>query len=93
MTTSGSITTEQTSVRVPPTKGESFLTKLKSPPTMRSVRFHGRGDIRVDTIEEPTCGKGQVKVVLATIATKKLLSCTDMHSYLTAETSFRWNLR
>lgn len=62
MTPSGSVTAEQTSVRLPMTKGESFLTKLKSSPTMRSVRFHGRGDVRVDTIEEPTCGKGQVKV-------------------------------
>ncbi|KAL1867766.1 hypothetical protein Plec18167_008510 [Paecilomyces lecythidis] len=77
MTTSGSITTEQTSVRVPPTKGESFLTKLKSPPTMRSVRFHGRGDIRVDTIEEPTCGKGQVKLRPAFVG----ICGSDLHEY------------
>lgn len=32
---------------------------------MRAVRFHGRGDIRVDEIEEPVCGDGQVKVSLA----------------------------
>jgi threonine dehydrogenase-like Zn-dependent dehydrogenase len=29
---------------------------------MRAVRFHGRGDIRVDEIDEPVCGDGQVKV-------------------------------
>ncbi|PYH49503.1 uncharacterized protein BP01DRAFT_420446 [Aspergillus saccharolyticus JOP 1030-1] len=31
-------------------------------PVMKAVRFHGRGDIRLDEIEEPTCGKGQVKL-------------------------------
>lgn len=29
---------------------------------MRAVRFHGRGDIRLDEVEEPVCGNGQVKV-------------------------------
>lgn len=29
---------------------------------MRAVRFHGRGDIRLDEVEEPVCGSGQVKV-------------------------------
>jgi hypothetical protein len=29
---------------------------------MRAARFHGRGDIRIDQIEEPVCGEGQVKV-------------------------------
>lgn len=66
MTALGSVTTERIDGRLPLTKGESFHTQLKSAPTMRSVRFHGRGDIRVDTIEEPTCGKGQVKVIPAT---------------------------
>ncbi|KAJ5178307.1 uncharacterized protein N7500_001006 [Penicillium coprophilum] len=32
---------------------------------MRAVRFHGRGDIRVDEVEEPICGEGQVKASLA----------------------------
>lgn len=32
---------------------------------MRAVRFHGRGDIRLDEIEEPVCGNGQVKASLA----------------------------
>ncbi|KAJ9263801.1 hypothetical protein DTO195F2_2718 [Paecilomyces variotii] len=77
MTPSGSVTTEQTSVRLPMTKGESFLTKLKSSPTMRSVRFHGRGDVRVDTIEEPTCGKGQVKLRPAFVG----VCGSDLHEY------------
>jgi len=29
---------------------------------MRAVRFHGREDIRLDEVEEPICGIGQVKV-------------------------------
>ncbi|KAJ5714620.1 uncharacterized protein N7483_011801 [Penicillium malachiteum] len=37
-------------------------TTLKSAPLMQSVRFHGPGDIRLDQVEEPVCGKGQVKM-------------------------------
>jgi hypothetical protein len=37
-------------------------TRLKTTPTMKSVRFHGPGDIRIEEIDEPTCAKGQVKV-------------------------------
>jgi hypothetical protein len=29
---------------------------------MLAARFHGRGDIRLDKVEEPPCGKGEVKV-------------------------------
>lgn len=29
---------------------------------MRAIRFHGRGDIRLDEVQEPICGAGQVKV-------------------------------
>lgn len=32
-------------------------------PLMKAVRFHGPRDIRVEQIEEPVCGKGQVKVI------------------------------
>jgi hypothetical protein len=35
---------------------------LKTTPSMEAVRFHGRNDIRVEIIDEPVCGKGQVKV-------------------------------
>ncbi|OJI96689.1 hypothetical protein ASPVEDRAFT_48824 [Aspergillus versicolor CBS 583.65] len=31
-------------------------------PLMKAVRFHGPKDIRVEQIEEPVCGKGQVKL-------------------------------
>ncbi|CEL05649.1 hypothetical protein ASPCAL06766 [Aspergillus calidoustus] len=31
-------------------------------PSMRAVRFHGPKDIRLDHVEEPVCGKGQVKL-------------------------------
>ncbi|GAD93333.1 alcohol dehydrogenase [Paecilomyces variotii No. 5] len=77
MTTSGSITSAHTSARMPPTKSDSYITKLKSPQTMRSVRFHGRGDIRVDTIEEPMCGKGQVKLRPAFVG----ICGSDLHEY------------
>lgn len=29
---------------------------------MKAVRFHGQRDIRLEEIEVPKCGKGQVKV-------------------------------
>lgn len=29
---------------------------------MRAVRFHGRKDIRLDEVDEPNCGRNQVKV-------------------------------
>lgn len=32
---------------------------------MRAVRYHGRGDVRVDQIDEPVCGEGEVKVLFA----------------------------
>lgn len=41
---------------------DTLRTTLKTAPMMRSVRFHGPGDIRLDEVEEPVCGKGQVKV-------------------------------
>ena len=34
--------------------------------TMTAVQFHGRGDICLDTVEEPQCGKGDVKVFILT---------------------------
>lgn len=41
---------------------DTLRTTLKTAPVMKSVRFHGPGDIRLDEVEEPICGKGQVKV-------------------------------
>jgi threonine dehydrogenase-like Zn-dependent dehydrogenase len=29
---------------------------------MKAVRFHGQRDVRVEEVEEPKCGVGQVKV-------------------------------
>lgn len=44
---------------------------------MKSVRFHGPGDIRVDEIEEPVCGKGQVKIRPAYVG----ICGSDLHEY------------
>lgn len=30
---------------------------------MKALRFHGRGDLRLDQIDEPVCGKDQIKVM------------------------------
>ncbi|KAF4210907.1 hypothetical protein CNMCM8980_003028 [Aspergillus fumigatiaffinis] len=45
---------------------------------MRAVRFHGRGDIRVDEIDEPVCGDGQVKIRPAFVG----ICGSDLHEYL-----------
>lgn len=29
---------------------------------MKALQFHASGDLRVDDLEEPACGKGEVKV-------------------------------
>ncbi|KAJ6133850.1 hypothetical protein N7523_000172 [Penicillium sp. IBT 18751x] len=52
-------------------------TTLTSVPLMKSVRFHGPGDIRVDEIEEPLCGKGQVKMRPAYVG----ICGSDLHEY------------
>lgn len=31
-------------------------------PKMRAVRYYGPRDIRVDELDEPTCGDGEVKL-------------------------------
>ncbi|KAE8140632.1 chaperonin 10-like protein [Aspergillus pseudotamarii] len=43
---------------------------------MRAVRFHGRGDIRVDQIEEPVCQNGQIRPAFVGICG------SDLHEYL-----------
>ncbi|KAL5355745.1 chaperonin 10-like protein [Aspergillus floccosus] len=45
---------------------------------MRAVRFHGRGDIRIDQIDEPTCAAGQVKIRPAFVG----ICGSDLHEYL-----------
>ncbi|KAL5337746.1 chaperonin 10-like protein [Aspergillus crustosus] len=44
---------------------------------MRAVRFHGKGDVRVDQIDEPLCGEGQVKAPIDVCAFS-----SDLHEYL-----------
>ncbi|RAL17008.1 uncharacterized protein BO97DRAFT_382208 [Aspergillus homomorphus CBS 101889] len=44
---------------------------------MKAVRFHGRGDIRIDEIEEPACGEGQVKMRPAFVG----ICGSDLHEY------------
>ncbi|KAJ5982975.1 hypothetical protein N7481_005074 [Penicillium waksmanii] len=46
------------------TQTDAMRTTLKGAPRMQSIRFHGPGDIRMDEVDEPVCGKGQVKVCL-----------------------------
>ncbi|KAE8142428.1 chaperonin 10-like protein [Aspergillus pseudotamarii] len=50
---------------------------LKTTPLMEAVRFHGPRDIRVETIDEPVCGKGQVKIRPAFVG----LCGSDIHEY------------
>ncbi|RAL14947.1 2,3-butanediol dehydrogenase [Aspergillus homomorphus CBS 101889] len=44
---------------------------------MRAVRFYAAGDIRVDQIEEPSCGEGQVKIRPAFVG----ICGSDLHEY------------
>ncbi|KAF7625057.1 alcohol dehydrogenase [Aspergillus flavus] len=45
---------------------------------MRAVRFHGRGDIRIDQIDEPVCQNGQVKIRPSFVG----ICGSDLHEYL-----------
>ncbi|KAJ6034433.1 hypothetical protein N7460_008608 [Penicillium canescens] len=47
-------------------------------PMMKSVRFHGPQDVRIDDVEEPICGKGQVKMRPAYVG----ICGTDLHEYI-----------
>lgn len=44
----------------------ALRTTLSGKATMTAARFHGQGDIRLDTLEEPQCNKGEVKVYITT---------------------------
>ncbi|OJJ73430.1 hypothetical protein ASPBRDRAFT_121661 [Aspergillus brasiliensis CBS 101740] len=55
----------------------TYRTTLKTTPVMKAARFHGRGDIRVEEIEEPTCGKGQVKMRPTFVG----ICGSDIHEY------------
>ncbi|PLB33908.1 uncharacterized protein BDW47DRAFT_113176 [Aspergillus candidus] len=50
---------------------------MKTADSMKSVRFHGPGDIRVDVVDEPVCGKGQVKMRPAYVG----ICGSDLHEY------------
>jgi len=45
---------------------------------MKALRFHGAGDLRLDVIDEPTCGNNQVKLKPEFVG----LCGTDLHEYL-----------
>jgi (R,R)-butanediol dehydrogenase / meso-butanediol dehydrogenase / diacetyl reductase len=45
---------------------------------MRAARFHGRGDIRIDEVPEPTPGPGQVQVAVDWCG----ICGTDLHEFL-----------
>ncbi|GLA40346.1 hypothetical protein AnigIFM63309_007966 [Aspergillus niger] len=55
----------------------TYRTTLKTTPVMKAARFHGRGDIRVEEIEEPACGKGQVKMRPSFVG----ICGSDIHEY------------
>lgn len=38
---------------------------------MKALRFHGQKDIRLEEVEIPKCGKGQVKVSVARLSLRK----------------------
>lgn len=38
---------------------------------MKALRFHGQKDIRLEEVEIPKCGKGQVKVSVVLLVTQK----------------------
>ncbi|KAJ5116624.1 alcohol dehydrogenase [Penicillium angulare] len=44
---------------------------------MLAVRFHGKGDIRVDKVEEPKCKKGEIKMKPAFVG----ICGSDLHEY------------
>jgi len=51
--------------------------------TMKACRFHGKEDLRVEEVPEPTCGKGQVKVRPAWCG----ICGSDLHEYLVSSSS------
>jgi threonine dehydrogenase-like Zn-dependent dehydrogenase len=45
---------------------------------MRAARYYGKEDIRVEEIQEPECGDGQIKIRPAFVG----ICGTDLHEYL-----------
>lgn len=45
---------------------------------MRAARYYGKEDLRVEEIEEPKCGPGQIKIRPAFVG----ICGTDLHEYI-----------
>lgn len=60
MATSTFATSDSSNIRTLKDEG-SILTHLKPHETMRAVRYYGKGDIRLEEVNEPRCKEGQVK--------------------------------
>lgn len=53
-------TTSKVQTGLPLAVGNTPAPKTKN--TMSALRFHGKEDLRLEQIEEPKCGKGQIKI-------------------------------
>ena len=61
--------------------GDHSIENIPAPKTdkdMKAVRFHGKEDLRFEKIQEPTCGKGQIKIVPAWCG----ICGSDLHEYV-----------
>lgn len=47
---------------------------------MKALRFHGKGDLRLEDVEIPQCGKDQIKVLMSKAFTKPGSLLTDHRS-------------
>jgi hypothetical protein len=94
-TPGGTSTTAKTTLPLKATDKTPAWTKK----TMKSLRFHGKGDIRVDEIEEPQCRAGWVKVSESVLESYEVLKtplvCSDKIDVfrVTDEAGVRWDLR
>ncbi|KAJ5946414.1 alcohol dehydrogenase [Penicillium verhagenii] len=66
------------SVVFPIKSTKTTKTMPEGKPMMIAIRFHGRSDIRVDTVEEPRCGKSEVKMRLVYVG---IYGSEDLHEY------------
>ena len=57
---------------------------------MKTVRFHGQGDIRLDDVEITQCGRGQVKV--GTLPGVPVCDFIDPKRILSGNTILRGNM-
>lgn len=54
--------------------------------SMKAVRFHGKEDLRLDDIPEPTCSKGLIKIKPAWTG----ICGSDLHEYLGKCSAQEW---